>query len=625
MIKEIAWLIILVPLLISPFILVFGRKLKAGGGYVAIAAVFVSLLAAIFTANEIYTSGKQSVIEGFQLIPDFKSSFGDIKGLTWSLYLDNLSVTTALVVAIVSLLIFIFSLEYMKGDPGLARYFAEMSFFVGSMQGLVLSNNLIMLYLFWEFVGLASYLLIGFWHEREEVAAAARKAFIVTRIGDVFFLAGITLLWVKLGYLPTVAEIQAGLINQVLVALGLSTIIPLLFFGGSIGKSAQFPLHVWLPDAMEGPTTVSALIHSATMVAAGVYLVARLYVMFSIDTIPLAVVGIIGAVTSLYAGILGIVANDIKKVLAYSTISQLGLMMLALGIGLPSGSIMHLYAHAFSKALMFLSAGAVIHELGTRNMLEMGGLANRMKIAYYSMILGGLSIMGIPPLSGFFTKEPILEEAFGKNNLLFILGVLSSFFTAIYWMRIVQLTFLGKARSKKAEEAEPENLTMKIPMFGFIILTIGFGIFALLTNLPAILGGEYVMLANELNSILLDLIILLITVSGAYLYYQYYNAQWMKGFVNSSTGKILYKILENGYYFDYVYERIAKYAGWILGLAAKFFDDRIIDGIVNGIGQAAKIAGNNIRRIQTGNLEQYIFYVFATASFLLILVLVFLI
>ncbi|HLI46340.1 MAG TPA: NADH-quinone oxidoreductase subunit L [Geobacterales bacterium] len=621
MIEELAWLIVLVPIVLSFFILAFGKKLPAGGGYIAIAGIIVSLIASIIVTYSIVSSGQSKVLEGFQVIPNFYTNTGNIAGFTWSLYLDNLSVITALVVSVVSLLIFIFSLEYMHGDPGLARYFAEMSFFVGSMQGLVLSNNLIMLYLFWEFVGLASYLLIGFWHDREEVAAAARKAFIVTRIGDVFFLAGITLLWMKLGYLPTVQQIENGVINQLLVALGLSTLIPLLFFGGSIGKSAQFPLHVWLPDAMEGPTTVSALIHSATMVAAGVYLVARLYTMFSIDPIPLAVVGIIGAVTSLYAGILGIAANDIKKVLAYSTISQLGLMMLALGLGLPSTAMMYLYGHAFSKALMFLSAGAVIHELGTRDMLLMGGLAKRMRVAYISMMIGGLSLMGIPPLSLFFIKEPMLEEAFFSNTLLFVLGVLSSFFTAMYWMRMLELTFMGKPRSKEAEHAEPENMIMKVPMYGFMILTLIFGIFAIVTNMPSLFGEGFAYLRFEVDAIALDLLILAITLAGAFLYYRYYTSNFLKGFVNSNLGIGIQKILVNGYYFDFLYERIAKYVGWSFGIVAKIFDEKVIDGFINGLGYAARILGRSMKNIQTGNLEQYLFYIFAVASFLLIIVL----
>jgi len=619
MIETLAWYIILVPIVLSFIVLAIGKKLSYGGGYVAIGGIlFITIISGILTYS-ILTSGKSLVLEGFQIIPQF----GNVEGLSWSLYLDNLSIITAFVVAIVSLLIFIFSLEYMHGDPGLARYFAEMLFFVGSMEGLVLSNNLIMLYLFWEFVGLASYLLIGFWHDRPEVAAAARKAFIVTRIGDVFLLAGIALLWMKLGYLPTVQQIESGAINQVLVTLGLSTLIPLLFFGGSIGKSAQFPLHVWLPDAMEGPTTVSALIHSATMVAAGVYLVARLYTMFNIDTIPLIVVGLIGAATSLYTGILGIASNDIKRVLAYSTISQLGLMMLALGLRLPSAAMMYLYAHAFSKALMFLSAGAVIHRLGTRDMLLMGGLAKKMRVAYISMIIGGLSLMGIPPFSIFFVKEPMLEEAFHKSLTLFILGILSSFFTAMYWMRMLRLTFLDKPRSKEAEEAESENLIMKIPMYGFMILTIFFGLFATIINLPNILGGEFASFKLDLSAMALEIIILLITISGALAYYGYYSKGFMNYFINTNEGKIIRRILENGYYFDFVYEKIAKYIGWSIGILAKLFDERIIDGIVNGIGNAARNFGRSLRTIQSGNLEQYLFYVFAAASFLLIIVLAF--
>lgn len=614
----IAWLIVLAPLSVSPIILALGKRMKDGGAYLAIFSVLVSLISSVYALYYVIKQGS-IVLEGFVAIPSFKALGGEIKGFSWSLYLDNLSVTTAIIVAIVSLLIFIFSIEYMRGDPGIARYFAEISFFVGSMQGLVLANNLIMLYLFWEFVGLASYLLIGFWQEREEVAKAARKAFIVTRIGDVFFLSGIIILWIGLGYLPTIQEIQSGSINNSLISLNLAALVPLLFFGGSIGKSAQFPLHVWLPDAMEGPTTVSALIHSATMVAAGVYLVARTYTIFAIDPLPLTVVGLIGAITSLYAGILGIASNDIKRVLAYSTISQLGLMMLALGLRIPSSSMMHLYAHAFSKALMFLGAGAIIHELGTRNMLEMGGLSSKMKASYYAMLIGGFSLIGVPPFSGFFTKEPILEDAIFNNPILFILGIASSFFTAIYWMRIIQLTYLGNPRSEAAMRAERESLVMRIPIYGFIALTSVFGVFAMLFNLPNFLKGEYAVLKLEFEALAINSSLILFTVSGAYLYYIYYNKNFLKNFTESNIGKMLRLILENGYYFDYVYERIAKYAGWIFGISAKFFDEKIIDGAVNGLGGLAKNFGHNLRKIQTGNLEQYLFYAFAFASIILII------
>jgi len=620
MVYEISWLIVLAPIIVSPFILAFGKKFYSGGALIAIGAVLVSLVSTLIVLINLK---EPLVVESFEIIPTFQYGNYQIIGFKWSLYLDYLSVITALVVAIVSLLIFIFSIEYLRGDKGISRYFAEISFFVGSMQGLVLSNNLIMLYLFWEFVGLASYLLIGYWHEREEVAKAARKAFLVTRIGDVFFLTGIVILWLNLGYLPSVKEIVEGKINAVLASLGLATLIPLLFFGGSIGKSAQFPLHVWLPDAMEGPTTVSALIHSATMVAAGVYLVARLYEMFVIEPLPLIVVGFIGGFTAFYSATLGIVSNDVKRVLAYSTISQLGLMMLALGLHIAGSAILHLYSHAFFKALMFLSAGAIIHELGTRNMLEMGGLSKRIKTSYYGMLIGGLSLIAIPPFSGFFTKDPIIEKAYYSNSILFIFGILTSFFTALYWARMMYLIYFGSPRSEKAREAEEVNVIMKIPIYGFIILVILFGLLIQITYFPSLLNLEYEVIKLDIDVAILSLMFTLVSLLGIYVYREYHRGfPYILSLVNSNFGKTFRRILENGYYFDYIYERIALIAGWYFGILLRFFDEKVIDGLVNGIAYGTKKIGRTLRYFQTGNLEQYLFYVFLAAIILTLLIII---
>jgi len=619
---EIAWLIILSPLIVSPIILAFGRRMFSGGAYLAIGSVIVSLLASIYILSIIIQTKETYIIESFEVIPTFQVNDQIIKGFKWSLYLDNLSVLTSLIVALVSLFIFIFSIEYLRGDRGIARYFAEISFFVGSMQGLVLSNNLIMLYLFWEFVGLASYLLIGFWHEREEVAAAARKAFLVTRIGDVFFLAGIVILWFNLGYLPTVNEIVSGKINEILVSLGLASLVPLLFFGGSIGKSAQFPLHVWLPDAMEGPTTVSALIHSATMVAAGVYLVARLYELFLIDPLPLIVVGFIGGFTALYTSTLGLATNDIKRVLAYSTTSQLGLMMLALGLHIPSSAIMHLYSHAFFKALMFLSAGVIIHELHTRNMLEMGNISKYNKTSYYGMLIGGLSLIAIPPFSGFFTKDIIIEEAFFSNPYLFLFGILTSFFTAIYWYRIMYLVYFANEKSEKVKEIKEANYIMKLPIYSFIILTVIFGILIEIFNLRTFIGSEYIRMIN-FETIPLILFTTGISLLGVFTYYLYSrNFKPLVNLYRSKLGQTLYNILYNGYYFDHLYSNIAKILGLLIGILFRVFDEKIIDGLVNNMAKGLAYIGYKLRKIQSGNLEYYLFYVFIAVAIFILIVLI---
>ncbi len=609
---ELSWLIILSPYVGSLIIFLLGKKLYSGGAYVAIGSILISLLVSIYLFLNIPNLSEGQLVQGYNIIPNFTGGSYSIQGLTFSLYLDNLSVLTSIIVALVSLLIYIFSIEYMRGDPGIVRYFSEITFFSASMEGLVLANNIILLFLFWEFVGLASYLLIGFWYEREEVAAAAKKAFIVTRVADFFFLAGILILWINLGTLPNVNQLINGEYSALINTLKLSTLVPLLFFIGAIGKSAQFPLHVWLPDAMEGPTTVSALIHSATMVAAGAYLVARLYPFFSLSYINLITIAAIGGFTAFFAATMAIVSNDIKRILAYSTVSQLGYMMLGLGIGLPAYAMMHLYSHAFFKALMFLSAGAIIHELSTRNIFEMGGLSNKMRTSYYGMLIGGLSLIAIPPFSGFFTKDPIIEASFENNIYLFLFAFIGSFLTAIYWYRLMNRVYFGEPKSEKAKEAGHESMEMKIPIYILIFLVISFGLYMYFTNLPSIIGGS--VLEFSTFSIIFSLFLVLTSIAGIYIFYAYVlGYKTVVKIAESKFGKSISYILQKGYFLDTFYEKFAIVLGWLAGQVMDKIDVNIIDGFVNSLASSTKNFGLKLRKIQSGDIEQYLFIAFIMA------------
>src|SRR5260221_10399113 len=393
---------------------------------------------------------------GFRAVQNFAwFTFGE-QTLRLGFVLDPLAAAMLLMITLVSLCIFIFSIGYMAGDKNFSRFFAYLSFFSGAMLGVVIANSLLLLFIFWELVGLASYLLIGFWIERPSAAAAAKKAFITTRIGDMGFFLGMLWLYNRSGTLLFYDDGKGCLESVGLAMLGASaTFIPLLIFFGAVGKSGQFPLHVWLPDAMEGPTPVSALIHAATMVAAGVYLVARTYPLFEAVPQALAVVALIGGFTAIFAATMGLASNDIKRILAYSTVSQLGYMMLALGAGSLAAGMFHLFTHAFFKALLFLAAGSVIHAVGTNDITEMGGLRKYMPRTYLTMAIGGLSLAGFPFFAGFWSKDEVLAASTRAGPILLLFGVITVFLTAFYTFRMFFLTFHGSYRGPAEVALDP--------------------------------------------------------------------------------------------------------------------------------------------------------------------------
>ncbi len=616
---QIPWLILLLPILsliiiaciLRPF---FNHRPKLGG-YVTIGAIGIACALSFWVLAEVIgTPGHKLEIPNIPwvIIGDLTISVG--------LIVDSLTAVMLIVVTIVSLMVQIYSQGYMDGDPGYHRYFAFMSLFTACMLGLVLSDNLVLMFLFWEGVGLGSYLLIGFWFHRPSAANAAKKAFIVTRFGDLGFLAAILLLFTNTGTFDT--EILYGLVEKGTLAGATLTLVALGIFAGAMGKSAQFPLHVWLPDAMEGPTPVSALIHAATMVAAGVFLVARFYPLFEGSYEALTTVAVIGGITAIFAASMGLVMYDIKRVLAYSTISQLGYMMLGLGTGGIAIGIFHLFNHAFFKALLFLGAGSVNHSTGTFDMREMGGLRKAMPWTYATFLIGSLSLAGIWPLSGFWSKDEIVANA-QSNPILFYLAMITVFMTAFYMFRAIFMTFGGEYRggapsehgSHESHGPHESTKVMVIPLVILSVLSIFSGWFNITGGFGEFMGhgeahGEIYSFAGSFFGVLshpIPLISLVIGLLGIFLAYAMYGAKWISAEAVGRIFKPFHILFSRKYYFDELYERVIVVKVLIDGIFAAlgFFDSRVVDGAVNGLGNGTSVASKALRRAQTGQLQVY--------------------
>jgi len=604
---ELIWLIFLLPLfsfaVISFFVRPFIRRESKIAGYITIAAIAGSLVLSIWTLQAVMAAPSRELV-----VPDI--SWLVIEGgvsIHLGLMVDSLTAVMLVVVTIVSLMVQIYSQGYMDGDPGYHRYFAFMSLFTASMLGLVLADNLLFLFVFWELVGLCSYLLIGFWFHRPLAADAAKKAFIVTRLGDFGFLAAILALYYNTGTFD-IAELHGLAIAGTLAGTTL-TWAAIGIFSGAVGKSAQFPLHVWLPDAMEGPTPVSALIHSATMVSAGVFLVARTYPLFAHSAEALATVAIIGGFTAIFAATMGLVMTDIKRVLAYSTISQLGYMMLGLGTGGVAVGIFHLFNHAFFKALLFLGAGSVNHATGTFDMRRMGGLRKVMPWTYATFVIASLSIAGIWPLSGFWSKDEILASSLGSQPVLFYLAMITVFMTAFYMFRVVFMTFGGEYRGEgKPHESSSIMVTPMVVLAALAIVSglwnVGgaFGQFMGHGEAHGFLEGFFGVLTQPL-----PWISLILAGSGVLLAYAMYSAKWLSPERVGSLFKPLYTLFYRKYWFDELYENIIVRNALLKGLFAslQFFDSRGVDGAVNGVAGGVVAAGGAVRRAQTGQLQLY--------------------
>ncbi len=568
------------------------------------------------------------------------------------MWIDPLTAVMLVVVAIVSSCVQVYSLGYMHGDPRWSRYFSYLSLFTFSMLGLVISNNFFMIFMFWELVGLTSYLLIGFWFEKKTASDAGKKAFITNRIGDFGFIIGIILLFAYAGtanYQEVFAKVSAGAISP-----GMLTAIGILLFCGAVGKSAQFPLHVWLPDAMEGPTPVSALIHAATMVAAGVYMVARGMTVFAGSAEASTVIAVIGLITSFMAATIALTQVDIKRVLAYSTCSQLGYMIMALGlygvdyahhhhsVGYYAGTF-HLMTHAFFKALLFLGAGSVIHAVHTNDIFEMGGLRKKMNITSITFLIACLSISGIPPFSGFFSKDEIVVAS-STHPFFFVGTLLIAFMTAFYMFRLYFLTFEGSPRNQhKYDHAHesPTSMTLPLIVLGFL------SIFAGWTGLPfewfGLTGFSHFVYHGELAehhpSYLLMAISVVVGGSGILFSYLIYKRKaWSSEAIKAKVLPIQ-KFLFNKWYIDELYEAtiiqptltlarklwwfdasvidgMVNFAGWFTvkwADAKELFDKYIIDGAVNGIGHVCMAGSFFLRFIQTGKVQFYALVIIVTS------------
>jgi NADH-quinone oxidoreductase subunit L len=596
------WLIPAFPLAGALTNIFFGRSTGHRAHWIAVPALGASFLFACAVAARVWSGAPFTTTLGAWIVAgDFET------GIT--AYVDNLSAVMLLVVTGVGFLIHLYSVGYMHGDPGYARFFAYLNLFVFSMTMLVLAGNFLLLYVFWEAVGLCSYLLIGFWYTRDSAANAGKKAFIVNRVGDFGFGLGVMWLWTELGTLDYAAVFKGAATLSPATATG----IALLLFMGACGKSAQLPLHTWLPDAMEGPTPVSALIHAATMVTAGVYMVARSHALFERSGSALEVVAWVGTATAVFAATIGLVQTDIKRVLAYSTISQLGYMFAAVGVGAYVAGIFHLVTHAFFKALLFLGAGSVIHGLhGEQDLRKMGGLASKMPITATTMWIGGLGLAGAPLLAGFFSKDEILGAALGTEHLgIFTLLLAGAFMTAFYTFRLLFLAFSGAPRMPRdvLQHAHESPWVMTAPLLVLSVLTVVAG-FALGLPLDGsrfahLLAAVFQPHEGEHASVVVLLSLVVFGAGGLLAFYMYRQSA-VKPEAIGQPRTWVHALLLNAWYVDWIYDRLVVQPIYVLSVVlAQVFDVGVIDGIVNGLGRAVSAWGAGLRRLQTGYVVNY--------------------
>jgi NADH-quinone oxidoreductase subunit L len=634
--------VFLVPLLplVTFFVLgLFGQKyFKTFSGIIATASLLASTILSLITAyNYFFVSGNVNGI--YQKIIALQYNwlqFSPNVSIDMGIVLDPISVMMIVIVTFISLMVHVFSLGYMKGEKRFATYYAFLSLFTFSMLGLVLSSNIFQVYIFWELVGVSSYLLIGFYYDKPSAVAASKKAFIVTRFADLGFLIGILIMAFYGGTLDIatlierLTSVQSAGFTSISTAsfAGISALtwgLTLVFIGGA-GKSAMFPLHVWLPDAMEGPTPVSALIHAATMVVAGVYLVARLFPIFSMDPAVLNIVTWVGASSALIAALIACSQTDIKRVLAYSTMSQIGYMMFALGIARNEGessagytaSMFHLFTHAFFKSLLFLGAGAIIHAVHSNDLKDMGGLRKRMPLTHISFLIACLAIAGIPPFAGFFSKEEILLAAFQSNKFIYFIALSTAALTAFYMFRLYFSIFWNKKIPSKKVETKDHNegpFSMKLPLILLSLCTI----FAGFVPFSKFVTADGAPLETHLN-VLFSITPVALSVIAIVFAARLYKIQ------NETPAKIatslggFYKTITRKFYIDEVYMFVTKKIIFnFFGRPAAWIDRNIIDGCVNGIAYVTASTSNIIKVVQSGRVQSYALYFFGGIAGLAIL------
>jgi NADH-quinone oxidoreductase subunit L len=597
---ENAWLIPLFPLASFLILLLLGKRMKEGSAYVGILFTFLSLIYSVLVLINRLTG--PNVLSEFTWL-----TIGEIQ-LTAGFEVNQLNALMLVIVSLVSFLVHMYSKGYMHDDERFHVFYAYLGLFTFAMLGLVLSPNLLQTYIFWELVGVGSFLLIGFYFFKSEARAAAKKAFIMTRIGDVGLLIGMILLFWEVGsfeYDEIFTAVEAGAITS-----GMLTLIAILIFIGAMGKSGQFPLHTWLPDAMEGPTPVSALIHAATMVAAGVYLVAALFPLFAASETALYTVAVIGAITAIFAASIGLVQTDIKRVLAYSTVSQLGYMMLALGSAGYVAGVFHLMTHAFFKALLFLAAGSVIHAVHTQNIEEMGGLWKKLRYTAPLFLIGTLAISGVPLFSGFFSKEEILIAAWAHGNYgLFWLAVIAAFFTAFYMFRLFFMVFTGEPRANQKHVHEsPSVMVFPMVVLGILAVVAGyvntpwFGTFLgdWLTEGTHSLGHGHIE-----GPIWIMAIATIVSVGGILLAYMMYGNKSISRDWLSSAFPGFYGILYNKYFVDEFYQMTVVFITKTFSLFLKYIELFIIEGIINGVKAIMNGLSRTATTMQNGQVQTY--------------------
>lgn len=606
-----AWLIPLIPALAFVVIGLFTRHDKKVSAMIGISAIGASFLLSLGVLASVLST---PVTMDAPFVEKVEWARMGSLSLSMGVLIDPMTAMMLFVVTTVALLVNIYSVGYMAHDDGAGRFFAFLALFASSMLGLVIAPNFLQMYAFWEGVGLCSYLLIGFYYYKISAREAAKKAFITTRIGDFGMLLGILLLQITFGTLDFV-ELKS-LVPDYIFYSGTSfmTVVGLLLFIGPIGKSGQFPLHVWLPDAMEGPTPVSALIHAATMVVAGVYLIGRAYFIFSSLPIVMNVIAWLGAFTAFFAATIALTQRPFKKILAYSTISQLGYMMLALGVGSLTASMFHLMTHAFFKALMFLCAGAVIEAMHEEaDIFKMGGLRHRMPVTAKCMTIGVLAIAGIPPLAGFFSKDAILAAAYEVSVPLYIMASLTAFMTAFYMARLLFVAFFGEV--KPDCPAEETNDFMRWPLVILAALSIVSGLFGHLAGF-----GEWVFYGAPVEehidpAVAMSSVIL--ACSAFYLSYQIYVKKFWSAYEISKRMGILYDLSYHAYYIDEIYTLIREAFVYRLGKALYWIDLHIVDGLVNWLARAVRTLSDIFTMPENGEAQGYVAIYYAGAILLM--------
>ncbi|MHB1420940.1 MAG: NADH-quinone oxidoreductase subunit L [Bacillota bacterium] len=600
-----AWLVPILPAIAFLIIVFIVRKMKLLSALTAIAAMAASLVISTGILWEVVKSGTITVNNPVE----YALTWLNMPGLhiDVGVLIDPLSAVMLVVVTLVALLVEIYSLGYMHGEDGFSVFFSYLSLFCTSMLGLVISNNYFQIFFFWELVGLCSYLLIGFYLHKHSAVRANKKAFITNRVGDFGFMLGIFFLFLvfhtfNFGQL---AQSMGSYTN-----VGLLTLAAILIFIGPMAKSAQFPLHVWLPDAMEGPTPVSALIHAATMVAAGVYLIARGFIPFHQAPVAIEVVAYIGGFSAIFAALIALVQNDIKRILAFSTMSQLGYMVMALGLGSLSAGMFHLTTHAFFKALLFLGAGSAIHAVHSNDIWDMGGLYKKMKVTTVTFIIGAASLAGIFPLAGFWSKDEILAIAYEQNFGLFIVGSIVAFCTAFYMARLIIVAFFGGKRSDHHAHEAPPSMYVPLLVLSVLAVVVGF------IGAPFVehgfssyvfFGEPHHLAPNYLIMVMSNVLALL----GVLLAWLVYGKQVISA--ESVKQKMLpvYNLLYNKFYIDEFYQWIFNKIVLPIGDIFNWNDRHIVDGFFDGIGNVTKRAGTKLRLTTTGALQNYALVIFA--------------